>query len=329
MLIIYYNVSKRKIYHFFIKILLQSHYLKKARFIYCKGGKGGIQMQIKKVLTVGGDERMLYTSQCLANSGFDVEVYAASPSNGFDLAVTGDKSIASAAARADGIILPLPVSRDGVHLNACSLTLSELSDALERGQTVFAGMMDSKLKSGFFKKGIRVFDYFEREELAVNNAVPTAQGVIKIAMDNMKITLHASRCAVTGYGRTASVLADMLSALGADVTVAARKCSDLARARTRGLSAVRITELARCASVFDLLVNTVPSLVLDCSVLSALKKDCLVIDIASAPYGTDLACAKELGLNVKVPGSLPGKTAPKTAGEIIADAILNIIKEGS
>jgi dipicolinate synthase subunit A len=174
-----------------------------------------------------------------------------------------------------------------------------------------------------------VFDYFEREELAVNNAVPTAQGVIKIAMENMKITLHGARCAVTGYGRTAKVLADMLAALGARVTVAARKCSDLAWARTGGLDAVNISELMKTAPELDLLVNTVPSLVLDCKTLSALRRDCLVIDIASAPYGTDFACARELGLNVIVPGSLPGKTAPKTAGEIIADAILNIIKEGS
>ena len=235
----------------------------------------------------------------------------------------------SAAARADAVILPLPVSRDGVHLNSSPLTLNELSDTLERGQTVFAGMMDGALKSSFFKKGIRVFDYFEREELAVNNAVPTAQGVIKIAMENMKITLHGARCAVTGYGRTAKVLADMLAALGARVTVAARKCSDLAWARTGGLDAVNISELIKTAPELDLLVNTVPSLVLDCKTLSALRRDCLVIDIASAPYGTDFACARELGLNVIVPGSLPGKTAPKTAGEIIADAILNIIKEGS
>ena len=190
-------------------------------------------------------------------------------------------------------------------------------------------MMDGALKSSFFKKGIRVFDYFEREELAVNNAVPTAQGVIKIAMENMKITVHGAQCAVTGYGRTAKVLADMLAALGAHVTVAARKCSDLAWARTGGLNAVNISELMKTAPELDLLVNTVPSLVLDCKTLSALRRDCLVIDIASAPYGTDFACARELGLNVIVPGSLPGKTAPKTAGELIADAILNIIKEGS
>lgn len=287
-------------------------------------------MNIKKLLTVGGDERMLYTSQSLAEKGFDVEIFASSPPAGFEnMCPTGEKSIDSAAARADAVILPLPVSRDGVHLNSSPLTLNGLSDTLERGQTVFAGMMDGALKSSFFKKGIRVFDYFEREELAVNNAVPTAQGVIKIAMENMKITVHGAQCAVTGYGRTAKVLADMLVALGAHVTVAARKCSDLAWARTRGLGAVPVSELMRTAPKLDLLVNTVPSLVLDCKILSALRRDCLVIDIASAPYGTDFACARELGLNVEVPGSLPGKTAPKTAGEIIADAIFNIIKEGS
>lgn len=158
-------------------------------------------MNIRKLLTVGGDERMLYTSQNLAEKGFDVEIFAPSPPAGFEhMRPTGDKSIDSAAARADAVILPLPVSRDGVHLNSSPLTLNELSDTLERGQTVFAGMMDGALKSSFFKKGIRVFDYFEREELAVNNAVPTAQGVIKIAMENMKITLHGARCAVRSYG---------------------------------------------------------------------------------------------------------------------------------
>ena len=120
-------------------------------------------MNIRKLLTVGGDERMLYTSQSLAEKGFDVEIFAPSPPADFEhMRPTGDKSIDSAAARADAVILPLPVSRDGVHLNSSPLTLNELSDTLERGQTVFAGMMDGALKSSFFKKGIRVFDYFER-----------------------------------------------------------------------------------------------------------------------------------------------------------------------
>ena len=57
-------------------------------------------MNIRKLLTVGGDERMLYTSQSLAEKGFDVEIFAPSPPAGFEhMRPTGDKSIDSAAAR--------------------------------------------------------------------------------------------------------------------------------------------------------------------------------------------------------------------------------------
>ena len=74
-------------------------------------------MNIRKLLTVGGDERMLYTSQSLAEKGFDVEIFASSPPAGFEhMRPTGDKSIDSAAARADAVILPLPVSRDGAYI---------------------------------------------------------------------------------------------------------------------------------------------------------------------------------------------------------------------
>lgn len=291
-------------------------------------------MNIKKLLVVGGDKRQLYMADSLMHKGFDVELYGFSPLDGFEhMSYVGDKSFESAAAGANAVILPLPVSRDGITVTSQgggrTVTLEELSDILERGQTVFAGMMSNSWKSNFFKKGIRVFDYFEREELVVNNAIPTAQGVIKIAIDNLEITLHSSSFAITGYGRTAKVLARILKAMGANVTVAARKCSDLAWARSEGFEGVHIKDLPLCADKFDVLVNTVPTLVVDDSILAKLKKGCLIIEIASAPYGIDFARAKELGLEVIVAGSLPGKTAPKTAGEIISDAISNIIKEGS
>lgn len=60
-------------------------------------------MNIRKLLTVGGDERMLYTSQSLAEKGFDVEIFAPSPPADFEhMRPTGDKSIDSAAARRCG-----------------------------------------------------------------------------------------------------------------------------------------------------------------------------------------------------------------------------------
>ena len=66
---------------------------------------------------------------------------------------------------------------------------------------------------------------------------------------------------------------------------------------------------------------------IDRKILENVKSDCLVIDVASAPFGTDFATAYELGINAIQCPSLPGKVAPKTAGRIIADGIINMMKE--
>lgn len=240
-------------------------------------------------------------------------------------------SLCEAIKNSDAVILPLPVTRSGVTLNAPHsknpIMIKELSEYLDRGQKVFAGMISGELKSTFYEKGIKVYDYFEREELIVRNAIPTAQGVIKIIIENMPITIHGSTIAVIGFGRTAKVLVKMLKGLGANITVAARKCDALVWADIEGCEGVYINELSEKAKKFDILINTVPTLVVDEAILSKLKKDCLIIEIASAPWGIDFSAAQELGLSVVRPGSLPGKVAPKTAGKIVCDAIINIIKE--
>jgi len=289
--------------------------------------------KINKLLVIGGDRRQIYMAQSLASQGFDVELFGFGETQETGGHQSRHNSIAEAVKSADAIILPLPVSRDGVKINTAFCqnvgTLADLSEMLERGQIVFAGMMDHSWKSNFFKRGIPVFDYFEREELVVKNAIPTAQGVLKIAIENLPITIHGSKCAVTGYGRTARVIARMFGALGAHVTICVRKLSDIAWAGAEGYAGVLLKDLPGAADGFDILVNTVPTLVVDESILRNLKKDCLIIEIASAPYGIDFVTAEDLGLKVINPGSLPGKTAPKTAGEIIAESIMNIIKEGS
>ena len=81
------------------------------------------------------------------------------------------------------------------------------------------------------------------------------------------------------------------------------------------------------ANEFDILVNTIPSVVIDRRILENLNKNCMIIDVASAPYGVDYACAGELSINAMQCPSLPGKIVPKTAGEIIGNAINKIIKE--
>lgn len=288
---------------------------------------------IKSFLIIGGDMRQVYMAQYMNSLGYHARLYCFERLKGYECIKSFNSDISTAVVDTDAVILPLPVSRDGQAINALyaenTETLDALSESLIRGQIVFAGMMSNSWKSNFFKKGIPVYDYFEREELAVSNAVPTAQGVVKIAIENMVITLHGSECLIVGYGRTAKAIARALNGLGAHVTVAVRKYSDIAWAVADGYKGIPISEIAERAVSFDLIVNTVPTLIIDKEILVELNNACPIIDISSAPYGIDFNAAHELKLNVIVPGSLPGKTAPKTSGIIIADAILNIIKEGS
>lgn len=285
----------------------------------------------KRFLTIGGDIRQIYMTQNLNERGFIANAYGFDTLNHINVPRFEYQDLKTAISDCDVIVLPLPMSRDSINLNtpyfSNKINLDELSQLLNRNNTVFGGMLTKTFRTSLFERGVSFFDYFDREELIVKNAVPTAQGVIKLIMDEMPITVHGSKIAVTGFGRTARVLVHMLKGLGADVTVAARSYGALAFAEIEGCRPVTFADLDKAAVKLDIIINTVPSLVIDEQILRSLKKDCMIIEIASAPYGIDFEQAENYGVKVIRAGSLPGKAAPKTAGEIIADAILNIIKE--
>ena len=159
------------------------------------------------------------------------------------------------------------------------------------------------------------------------NALPTAEGAIQIAMEELPITLHGARALVIGYGRLGRALAPRLAGLGARVSVAARKYADLAWAESFGFGTEHTGQLRPWLCGYDLVVNTVPARVLGEAELAELRPDCLVIDLASKPGGVDLDAAARLGKKVVWALSLPGKVAPVTAGRAIRTAIYNILSE--
>ena len=195
------------------------------------------------------------------------------------------------------------------------------------GQLLFGGKPDESLIKLALEKHIDIFDYFGREEFAIRNAVPTAEGALQLAMEELPITLSGSRCIVLGYGRIGKLLSHMLRDLHARVQVAARSQRDLAWIRTLGMEPVKYPHLSQVLSQADVVFNTVPSPILGREELQALKPNALVIDLASRPGGVDFATANLLGVKVIWALSLPGKVAPLTAAEIICDTILNMIEE--
>lgn len=250
---------------------------------------------------LGADARQRAAADCLRQRGWQV---------------VGRERLAAA----DVILLPMPLSGE-------SQELARLLAGAKPGAQAFGGRVSPAARQAADRAGVPLRDYLEREELAVLNAVPTAEGCIALLLQNRTRTLWHSPVLVLGYGRCGAALAVRLAGLGAQVTVAARSPGQRAQAESLGLTARPLTGLTRLLPGFETVVNTIPAPVLGRRALAALAPGSLVIDLASLPGGVDLEAAEELGLKAIRALSLPARCAPVTAGEFVADTVLAMLRE--
>lgn len=276
---------------------------------------------------IGGDKRQLFCARSLSDDGYAVTL------GGFE-SISQMKNIElttpfEAALVSDTIILPLPcVNGKGKIPDPFSKEDIALTDELVtamKGKRIFCGMQSRLIDACPKLKG-RIFDYYEREEFAVYNAQATAEGALEVAMQTFEGTIHGSECLVCGFGRIGKVLTSQLRSLGAKVTVSARKPSDLAWIELMGAKAVRTDELYKLSD-FDVIFNTVPAKIFTPVLLAKISMNAVLIDLASGDGGVDKYAAQRLGITNIHALSLPGKAAPKTAGEIIKNTIYHILEE--
>lgn len=192
---------------------------------------------------------------------------------------------------------------------------------LNKQARLFTGMTNSYLQEETEKLGISLTTLLDRDDVAIYNSIPTAEGAIMLAMEHTDYTIHSSRIIVTGFGRVGNTVANKFSALGAHVSVGAKNISDLARITEMGLKAIPIHELSNYTETCDLLINTVPAQVINKNSIQNLPRHAIIIDLASKPGGTDFQYADKRGIKTILAKSLPGVVAPKTAGKILADVI--------
>ena len=241
------------------------------------------------VSVIGGDLRQLTLGQELKKEGFHVFLHGFdkySGITGLDEEDDPDFSLCS-----DIIILPVPVTFDGRSINSPysehPLSVEEFLEGINPSALLFGGQIKPNLQKALEEKSIKYCDYLLREELAIRNAVPTAEGAIKIAIEETPITLHGSRCLVLGYGRIGKILSRMLQGLGANVWVEARKYADLAMIEGHGYEPLPLCALKNFIDEFDIIFNTVPALILDEKLLRTVRPDTLIIDLSSRPGGAD------------------------------------------
>lgn len=283
-----------------------------------------------KFSVIGGDMRQAKLAESLSASGYDVCTYALEYAAVNNRVVTAP-SLSEAVTGADCIILPLPAfdENGGITspLSGKRPTMGELMQLVKSHQLLVGGKLEPSDISAFRAVGVELIDYLVREDFAMANAIPTAEGAIQIAMEELPVTLHGSRCLVIGFGRIGKVLSARLTAMGASTAVSARSLKDLSLIEAFDLQALETNRLEGCLGDFDILFNTVPHMVLDEKCLSLLKEDCLCVDLASKPGGIDFISAAKLGVKAIWALSLPGKVAPATSGQIVKDVVFHILLE--
>lgn len=196
---------------------------------------------------------------------------------------------------------------------------------LAPGGRILAGIAGAYLRGVCRELGVELVEFREADEFAIMNSIPSAEGAIQMAMEATPVTIFGSRCLVLGFGRTGRSLALLLQGLRARVEVAARCDSHLAWIEVSGHQPVAFAHLAEAASDAEIIFNTVPAPVLTRDVLSRCRRGAVIIDVATAPGGTDWSAAKEFGIKALLAPGLPGKVAPVTAGNIIAKTVVRYL----
>lgn len=295
-----------------------------------KDGGNPMKKTIQTAAVIGGDLRQVYAANALSQR--KIEVLALGFSGELPLSPSVKLCQSEEELQgADLAVFPLGITgeKDTVRtpLGMQSVSFSKCLRALEKGAFLVGGKISAQEAEQAQELHRNIRDYLKEEKMAVLNAVPTAEGALELAMHELPCTLWKSRCLVTGYGRIGRILAQRLKGLGAQVTVAARRQDALAWAQAEGYEIVPIGEMEEILAHQQVVFNTIPAMVLGREQLRCLRKDCLIIDLASKPGGVDWEGAAKLGLSAHLALALPGKAAPQTAGEIIAETVLDMISE--
>lgn len=285
-----------------------------------------------RTVFLGGDARQIEVIRKCAE--LDASVVIA----GFDKlqdsfqGVTREPLTVELLSGADVLILPVVGCDDEGRIGALyaegPLKLEEEHiQALPKHAVVYTGMAKSYLRALCASNNIKLVELLERDDVAIYNSIPTAEGALMMAIQNTDFTIHGSTSMVLGMGRTGFTMARSLQGLGAKIKMGVRKSEHYARAEEMGWKPFMIKDLSDQLSDINLLFNTIPTMIVTAQILSKMPREAVIIDLASAPGGCDFRYAEKRGIKALLAPGLPGIVAPKTAGIIMANTLVELISE--
>ena len=195
----------------------------------------------------------------------------------------------------------------------------ETFNELKENVLVYTLVENKILRDYAYKGKLKYCALLNDEDFIKKNSILTAEGLISYLIKHRRFPLYESRVLILGYGYCAKPIAEYLKVMKAKVSVAVRNHKYQQEIEELDYCYEDISELN--LANYDVIINTVPSLVVKQEGLDQVKKDVMIVDIASYPYGIDHHYAMSQGLNSIILPSIPCKYAYGYAGRIIADQI--------
>ena len=266
---------------------------------------------------IGGDLRSFFLAKTLSKEKHEVKLYGFEKLENFKECEKYDEMIRNS----NAIILPIPFSKDNKYIHMPfsnqDILIKEICYYLEN-KIIFVGNIHQDLKEELHKKNNKVIDFMQKEEFAILNAIPTAEATIEIILKNTKKILQNSHCLIMGFGRIGKVLADKLKSLSAKVTCIITNQIEKAWAQVYGYETTTIENIQNnCTKLkqYDIIINTIPKIIFN-EELKEIRKETLVIDLASKPYGIDRKIAEQEKLNFIEALGLPRKISTNNISKV-------------
>ena len=214
------------------------------------------------------------------------------------------------------IILPIPTSRDGVHISGTDRLVSEVSGAVASTDAVCGYAIPGRDREMMIFRGAKVYDAAQDEAFLTENARLTAEGTLGHILTASKKSPRDMKIGIVGYGRIGRYLAGMLLSVGAGVRVYTSKNATRVALGECGVESEYMGE--ECGVIpnisgLDIIVNTAPK-PLGQTFPSGIPAGLSVIEVAS---GDNFAGVSGV---VRLP-SIPDRLYPESSAKLYFEGI--------
>lgn len=215
------------------------------------------------------------------------------------------------------VILPIPTTRDGIHVNGHDVTLDAAILGAARGSLVIGYGIPDHIKSTLRERGAAVVDSEEDEEFLLDNAELTAMATVGILLNTEVRVPRDLSVGIVGYGRIGAALTRHLAYHGARITVFTSSDEKRLGLSEYGIHTVSTREPYDLGSL-DLLINTAPAVIFDTGEGSGFPTSLRVIDLASGTSFPGLASVERYP-------SIPARMFPRSAGRAWYQSVMRHI----